>query len=71
MPKKWKIRGEAFMNATARAGIGSAARLAAEAGISRGTAERVMRGDAVSRSTIAAIALRLDRDASDLFEAAL
>lgn len=68
MPNKWKIRGEAFTNATVRAGIGSAAALAAHTGISRGTAERVMRGEVVSRATVAAIVPKLDRDASELFE---
>lgn len=68
MPQKWKIKSDAFTNAIIRAGIGSAASLAATSGLSRGTAERVMRGEAVSRPTVAAIVPKLDREVDELFE---
>lgn len=70
MPQKWKIRNGPFASATVRVGIGSAAQLATTSGISRGTAERVMRGDAVSRETVAAIVPHLGRELDDLFEVA-
>ena len=76
MPDKWKIRAGEFMDALSIAGIKTAADLAELAGIAKGTAERLMRGQLVSRATVIAVCATITKEsgtafrASDLFEVA-
>lgn len=79
MPEKYRIRPERFLDALAARGIASAVQLAQVAEIAKGTAERVMRGEAVSRAVVVSIVTGLTNEttlpamqvvASELFEAA-
>lgn len=79
MPEKYKIRPERFLDAIAARGISSAAQLATLCEISKGTAERVMRREAISRAVVVSVVTGLSNVtgapavqvvASELFEAA-
>lgn len=78
MPDKYRIRPERFLDAIAARGVASAAQLAQLADISKSTAERVMRGESVSRAVVVSVVTGLSNAgtlpamqvvASELFEA--